>query len=441
MAANSATALASQQSIKAYVDTQITAEDLDFSGDSGTGAVDLDSQTLAISGTASEIKTVASGQSLTISLPDDVIVGNGFTVTGIGSFLNDVNFRGKSGLTSAFWDKSESSLKWNDGGQAQFGDSQDLSIYHDGSHSYIAETGTGRLHINSSQLRVNNAADDEILIDATQDTGVSLYDGANTKRFETGPAGTITVGVSTADGFSVGDSEYISVGAGGTGDMLLYHNGTNSIIDNSTGNFEILANEFRVKSKSGGEAHIQSSDEGGVNLYWDNNVRFATTDDGADVSGTGSLKIPVGTTAQRNSSPTDGDFRFNSTENQFEGYSNSAWGEIGGGGAGGISTSYQNISSTSATGIATFAVASYRSASIVLSVTQGTSYQAGRYMVIHDGTTPTVVEESAVATGSMIASFDATIGSGNLTFRATMGSSGIATVGIKVDTLRSDSIP
>jgi len=28
-----------------------------------------------------------------------------------------------------------------------------------------------------------------------------------------------------------------------------------------------------------------------------------------------------------------------------------------------------------------------------------------------------------------------------LTFRATMGSSGIATVGIKVDTLRSDSIP
>ena len=113
----------------------------------------------------------------------------------------------------------------------------------------------------------------------------------------------------------------------------------------------------------------------------------------------------------------------------------------GGGGAGGISTTYQNISSTSATGIATFSTTQFRAASIILSVTQGTSYQAGRYMVIHDGTTPTVVEESAVATGSMIASFDATIGSGNLTFRATMGSSGIATVGIKVDTLRSDSIP
>ena len=32
-----------QQSVKAYVDAQITAEDLDFQGDSGTGAVDLDS--------------------------------------------------------------------------------------------------------------------------------------------------------------------------------------------------------------------------------------------------------------------------------------------------------------------------------------------------------------------------------------------------------------
>ena len=62
-------------------------------------------------------------------------------------------------------------------------------------------------------------------------------------------------------------------------------------------------------------------------------------------------------------------------------------------------------------------------------------------MVIHDGTTPTVVEESAVATGSMIASFDTTIGSGNLTFRATMGSSGIATVGIKVLSLIHISEP
>ena len=46
MASDSATHIATQQSIKAYVDSQVTAQDLDFGGDSGTGAVDLDSETL-----------------------------------------------------------------------------------------------------------------------------------------------------------------------------------------------------------------------------------------------------------------------------------------------------------------------------------------------------------------------------------------------------------
>jgi len=75
MSSDSATALATQQSIKAYVDTQLTAEDLDFAGDSGTGAVDLDSQTLTIAGTANEIETAASGQTLTVGLPSAVTIG------------------------------------------------------------------------------------------------------------------------------------------------------------------------------------------------------------------------------------------------------------------------------------------------------------------------------------------------------------------------------
>lgn len=81
MATDSATALATQQSIKAYVDTKVTAEDLDFAGGSGTGSVDLDSQTFTIAGTSNEIVTVAGSQTLTISLPDDVTIGNDLTVT------------------------------------------------------------------------------------------------------------------------------------------------------------------------------------------------------------------------------------------------------------------------------------------------------------------------------------------------------------------------
>jgi hypothetical protein len=58
-----------------------TLEDLDFAGGSGTGSVDLDSQSLTIAGTANEIETSASGQTLTVGLPNDVTVGNDLTVT------------------------------------------------------------------------------------------------------------------------------------------------------------------------------------------------------------------------------------------------------------------------------------------------------------------------------------------------------------------------
>ena len=58
-----------------------TLEDLDFSDGTNTGSVDLDSQSLTIAGTANEIETSASGQTLTVGLPNDVTVGNNLTVT------------------------------------------------------------------------------------------------------------------------------------------------------------------------------------------------------------------------------------------------------------------------------------------------------------------------------------------------------------------------
>jgi len=49
-------------------------------------------------------------------------------------------------------------------------------------------------------------------------------------------------------------------------------------------------------------------------------------------SSTGSAVIPSGTEAQRDGSPVNGYFRYNSDAGQFEGYAAGAWGEIGGGG-------------------------------------------------------------------------------------------------------------
>ena len=79
---NSATKLASQQSIKAYVDAQITAQDLDITSDSGTIAIDLNSETLTVAG-GTNITTSGSGNQITISTATDVV-----TLTGTQTLTN-----------------------------------------------------------------------------------------------------------------------------------------------------------------------------------------------------------------------------------------------------------------------------------------------------------------------------------------------------------------
>jgi hypothetical protein len=61
---------------------------------------------------------------------------------------------------------------------------------------------------------------------------------------------------------------------------------------------------------------------------------FTSTGDGT-FSGTGQVKLPSGTTAQRSGSPVNGMLRYNSTIEQFEGYADGAWGGISGAQAGG----------------------------------------------------------------------------------------------------------
>jgi hypothetical protein len=82
MSSNSATKVPSQQSVKAYIDSNVTAQDLDMAADSGTAAIDLDSETLTVSGTANQIATALSGNTLTVSMPDNVTIAGNLTVAG-----------------------------------------------------------------------------------------------------------------------------------------------------------------------------------------------------------------------------------------------------------------------------------------------------------------------------------------------------------------------
>ncbi len=94
MSSNSATKGVTQQSVKAYVDTQLTAEDLDTAGNSGTGSVDLDSQSLTVSGDGTILSSTASGQGITFSIADAST-----SAKGAASFSSD-NFAVSSGAVT-----------------------------------------------------------------------------------------------------------------------------------------------------------------------------------------------------------------------------------------------------------------------------------------------------------------------------------------------------
>ena len=75
---------------------------------------------------------------------------------------------------------------------------------------------------------------------------------------------------------------------------------------------------------------------------------FTATGDGT-FSGTGQVKLPAGTTAQRSGSPVNGMLRYNSELDSFEGYADGAWGGISGAQAGGAILTNKSTASASYT--------------------------------------------------------------------------------------------
>ena len=85
-------------------------------------------------------------------------------------------------------------------------------------------------------------------------------------------------------------------------------------------------------------------------------------------------------------------------------------------------------STTSATTVATHAIATYRSVNYKVQVTRGTDYHMTEINVIHDGTTAYMTEFGTVFDNAVLGTFDATISSGNLLLQFTSGSSSSTTV-------------
>jgi len=94
-------------------------------------------------------------------------------VFGRNPTFNDVTIEGQ--LTFEGNIDIDSDITWEDNKKALFGNDGDLQIYHDGSHSYVSDQGTGNLRLLAENFQVKNAADTEAMIVAVPNAGVSLY--------------------------------------------------------------------------------------------------------------------------------------------------------------------------------------------------------------------------------------------------------------------------
>ena len=92
----------------------------------------------------------------------------------------------------------------------------------------------------------------------------------------------------------LGDNVKIEIGSASGGDLQIYHNGSNSFIDDSgTGNLQIRANAQVKIQKYTGENMFVGIADGAASMYHDNVQRIATTSSGATVIG----NLGIGTAA------------------------------------------------------------------------------------------------------------------------------------------------
>ena len=185
-----------------------------------------------------------------------------------------------------------------------------------------AFSGTGS--ISGTTLTVTVASSGTIRIGMVI-TGTSVLSGTTISAFDgtgTGSTGTYSVNlpqvVSSTAITGVGISLSIKT-VSGTGITLAVGKKAN-VYANSTNIVEI--------------ANAPVTEAGTQTLT---NKTLAATTIIADLtmSGTGQIKVPASTTANRSASPASGMFRFNTDNVKFEGYNGTAWGTVGGGATGG----------------------------------------------------------------------------------------------------------
>ena len=161
----------------------------------------------------------------------------------------------------------------------QLGSSQDLKIYHNGTNSFIDDTGTGDLYIRASDDLYIQKYTGEIMLHCNVDSSVDIYYD-NAVKFQTKSDGVDIIGELQSDSLDVDGAANISgtltmggnidmqdndqLRIGTSDDLQIYHNGTDSYIDNVSPNHLYIRN-----SKDDHDVFIQSDDgSGGLATYF-----------------------------------------------------------------------------------------------------------------------------------------------------------------------------
>ena len=262
-----------------------------YINDTGAGSLRLQTDSLQVRNTGNTANKftvdTSTGQ---VNIVNNLDVGAGIDVTGDSEFTGDVKFKTASTGRDILFDRSADALKFEDNALCRFGDSNDLTIYHDGTDTYI-DNNEGNLNIlcdSSQAINLKHGTDN--MLRAITDGAVELYhDG--TKRFETDTSGSVITGRlafnNTGSSIQLADDQKAAFGAGQ--DLQIYHDGTTNRIDAVSGNLHIKGTNLSLKSYAG-ETYIDATADGAVEIYhgMGGNAaqkKFETTSTGVSVTG------------------------------------------------------------------------------------------------------------------------------------------------------------
>ena len=201
-------------------------------------------------------------------------------------------------------------LKLEDNLKIKLGTADDLELYHNGSHSYIENVGTGNLYIKdagivkiaSDSFKVDNSDETKQVIKCNPDAGIELYYN-NSKKFETTSTGatvTGTLNLGSGDLYLTGNIDFDdSTGAGnnriklGYGDdFQIYHDGNDSYVDVvGVGGLRIESDQTILRSADSSETYISTVKNGAVELYHDNSKKLETASGGINITNSGAIYL------------------------------------------------------------------------------------------------------------------------------------------------------